>query len=159
MLQQLRKSTLEITDERVRLTNEVINGIRVIKFFAWEDLFNKKVSKVRRQELIQLFKTAVVRTTWVTANFAFPIMTALITFSLYVFVGDLLSRYGISVSYLFTTPEITVPYLGTIPSYSYFYEENFQLTAQKAFVSLNLFTKLEGPVLELIAVKKARKLH
>ena len=41
------KSAL-VTDQRVRIMNEVISGIRVIKMYAWENAFNKLISKLRR---------------------------------------------------------------------------------------------------------------
>ena len=33
------RTTLAFTDKRVRLITEVITGIRLLKFFAWEDRF------------------------------------------------------------------------------------------------------------------------
>ena len=41
------KSAL-VTDKRVRIMNEVISGIRVIKMYAWENAFNRLISKLRR---------------------------------------------------------------------------------------------------------------
>ncbi len=36
------------TDERVCIMNEVINGIRVIKMYAWEHVFKKVVNALRK---------------------------------------------------------------------------------------------------------------
>ena len=38
-------------DERVSLMNEILGGIRMIKFMAWERSFESRVHKVRRKEL------------------------------------------------------------------------------------------------------------
>ena len=38
---QIRR--LKFTDERVKLTNEMVQGMRVIKMYAWETAIGKKV--------------------------------------------------------------------------------------------------------------------
>ena len=37
-----------ITDNRIKVMNEVITGIRVIKMYAWEYAFSDVVNKIRR---------------------------------------------------------------------------------------------------------------
>jgi len=44
----LRMRTAEKTDERVRNMSEIISGIRVIKMFAWEELFEKMMNLCRK---------------------------------------------------------------------------------------------------------------
>lgn len=45
---RLRTKTAQLTDERIRMTNEIIAGIRIIKMYAWEKPFNKLVEQCRR---------------------------------------------------------------------------------------------------------------
>ena len=45
---KLRGETAKRTDERINIMNEIINGIKVIKMYAWERSFAKLIEKARR---------------------------------------------------------------------------------------------------------------
>nr|XP_014351311.1 PREDICTED: canalicular multispecific organic anion transporter 2 [Latimeria chalumnae] len=45
-------------DSRIKLMNEILNGIKVLKLYAWEPSFLKKVQEVRKNELKVLKKSA-----------------------------------------------------------------------------------------------------
>uniref|UniRef100_A0A673A0R2 Multidrug resistance-associated protein 1 n=1 Tax=Sphaeramia orbicularis TaxID=375764 RepID=A0A673A0R2_9TELE len=75
-------------DNRIKLMNEMLNGIKVLKLYAWELAFKDKVSEIREKELQVLKKAAYLGAistfTWVCA----PFLVALSTFSVYVMVDD-----------------------------------------------------------------------
>ncbi|XP_070538463.1 ATP-binding cassette sub-family C member 5-like isoform X2 [Ptychodera flava] len=50
LLGSLRVKTVRITDTRVRMVNEMVTCIKLIKMYAWEMPFVKKVAGIRRRE-------------------------------------------------------------------------------------------------------------
>ena len=55
---RFRRAILTFTDERVKLMNEIIVGIRVIKFYAWERPVLDRIRAVRAEELSRVKKLA-----------------------------------------------------------------------------------------------------
>lgn len=43
-----------ITDSRVRTMNEILNSIKLIKMYAWEDSFEKKIAGTVRTAVVFL---------------------------------------------------------------------------------------------------------
>jgi ABC-type multidrug transport system fused ATPase/permease subunit len=57
----LNRSMVKHTDERVRTTNEALQGIQSVKMFAWESNFAKTINQSRQQELSTLRRIAYLR--------------------------------------------------------------------------------------------------
>ncbi|XP_060028892.1 multidrug resistance-associated protein 1 isoform X2 [Erinaceus europaeus] len=74
-------------DNRIKLMNEILNGIKVLKLYAWELAFKDKVMNIRQEELKVLKKSAYLAAvgtfTWVCT----PFLVALSTFAVYVTVN------------------------------------------------------------------------
>ena len=48
-------------DNRSRLMNEVLNGMKVVKLYAWEKHFKQEVSDLRADEMSQLIKSTYLQ--------------------------------------------------------------------------------------------------
>nr|XP_050866832.1 multidrug resistance-associated protein 1 isoform X1 [Vespula vulgaris] len=73
-------------DERVKLMNEVLNGIKVLKLYAWEPSFEEQILHIRRKE-IQVLKEAA----YLNAGTSFiwscaPFLVSLVSFATYVLI-------------------------------------------------------------------------
>lgn len=53
-----RATKMRLTDLRIKLINEVLSGIRIIKYYAWEGAFVKKISNIRQEEVNVLMMIA-----------------------------------------------------------------------------------------------------
>ncbi|OAV89994.1 hypothetical protein PTTG_07453 [Puccinia triticina 1-1 BBBD Race 1] len=67
-------------DKRLGLATEVINNIKVVKFFAWESNFLQKMQVLREAELAVLFKRLLVTIGESTVSFSVPIFVSIVTF-------------------------------------------------------------------------------
>ena len=47
-------------DERMKLVNDMITGIRTIKAYAWENHYNRKVKHARDEQVKKLFCLNIV---------------------------------------------------------------------------------------------------
>ncbi|XP_075236428.1 ATP-binding cassette sub-family C member 4-like [Lycorma delicatula] len=92
------------TDERVRLTDEVIKGIQVLKMYAWEKPFSKLVMAVRKIELSLISKTTFLRGLFMTFNVTTTRISLVATLLAIILSGDHLTadRVFVITAYLGT---------------------------------------------------------
>nr|XP_058161659.1 ATP-binding cassette sub-family C member 8 isoform X9 [Dasypus novemcinctus] len=79
-LSQAQRSTLEYSNERLKQTNEMLRGIKLLKLYAWENIFRTRVETTRRKEMTSLRAFAVYTSISIFMNTAIPIAAVLITF-------------------------------------------------------------------------------
>nr|XP_051689946.1 ATP-binding cassette sub-family C member 8 isoform X1 [Oryctolagus cuniculus] len=79
-LSQAQRSTLEYSNERLKQTNEMLRGIKLLKLYAWENIFCARVELTRRKEMTSLKAFAVYTSISIFMNTAIPIAAVLITF-------------------------------------------------------------------------------
>ena len=49
-----------LKDQRIKVMNEVLNGIKVLKLYAWEIAFMRRIDEIRQKELKCIRKKAVI---------------------------------------------------------------------------------------------------
>jgi ATP-binding cassette subfamily C (CFTR/MRP) protein 1 len=49
-----------VKDQRIRMMNEILNGIRVLKLYAWEMAFIRSITHIREQELGYIRQKAII---------------------------------------------------------------------------------------------------
>jgi ATP-binding cassette subfamily C (CFTR/MRP) protein 1 len=85
----MRRRVLKFSDMRVKMMNEILTGIRIIKFYAWERPFGKEVSSVRGNEMDALTKLAyTVAVGFSIILLSTPIVQPVIVFVTYVNIED-----------------------------------------------------------------------
>ncbi|XP_053612777.1 multidrug resistance-associated protein 1 isoform X2 [Plodia interpunctella] len=77
----LQIKQMKYKDERVKLMNEVLNGIKVLKMYAWEPSFEDQVLKIRNKEMNVLKQTAYLNS---ATSFIWSCAPFLVTFVTYV---------------------------------------------------------------------------
>ncbi|XP_045924008.1 ATP-binding cassette sub-family C member 3 isoform X3 [Micropterus dolomieu] len=79
---------MQYKDSRIKLMSEILNGIKVLKLYAWENSFKDKVLAIRQKELNVLRKTAYLGALSTMAWTSAPFLVALTTFAVYVTVDE-----------------------------------------------------------------------
>ncbi|KAL9586159.1 MAG: hypothetical protein Q9212_001080 [Teloschistes hypoglaucus] len=81
-----QKNIMAATDARIHTTNEVLQNIRIIKYFAWEIRFGQIVNEKRRTELAALRKRYILYTAAATVWFGVPLLITVFSFMMYTLV-------------------------------------------------------------------------
>uniref|UniRef100_A0A8C7TZW6 ATP-binding cassette, sub-family C (CFTR/MRP), member 8 n=1 Tax=Oncorhynchus mykiss TaxID=8022 RepID=A0A8C7TZW6_ONCMY len=87
-LSQAQKSTLEYSSERLKKTNELLRGIKLLKLYAWEHIFCHSVEETRGKELTSLQAFALYTSISIFMNAAIPIAAVLTTFVVHVHISE-----------------------------------------------------------------------
>ena len=81
-----QKVVMSATDTRIHTINEVLQNIRIIKYFAWEQRFSAIVDEKRRVELQALRNKYILWTFAAGVWFGIPLVIAFFSFMLYTVV-------------------------------------------------------------------------
>ncbi|KAF9111885.1 hypothetical protein BGX27_004328 [Mortierella sp. AM989] len=87
-LAPIRKKASQFTDSRIRLTQEILQGIKVIKFFSWEPQFLEKLSDIRKRELHNIANLLYIRGAVAATSASLPVFASALSFILYGAIGN-----------------------------------------------------------------------
>lgn len=89
VVSKMRRKCLKHSDARVKMMNEILTGIRIIKFYAWERPFGREVAEIRGKEMDALTKMSyVVAVGFSIVLLSTPIVQPIIVFITYVNIQD-----------------------------------------------------------------------
>ncbi|CAD5111037.1 DgyrCDS388 [Dimorphilus gyrociliatus] len=95
---RLSNDMMNHKDARVKLMSEILHGIRIIKFYAWEDIFSDKINNLRSKELKSLkgrkYLDAFCVYFWATT----PVLISILTFTTYAISGHELTAARVFTS-------------------------------------------------------------
>ena len=77
------KKAQQFTDERLKIVSESFQGIQLVKCYSWEEAFRAKLTRLREQELSELFGYSLIRAFNSFLISAIPVLVAVISFSVY----------------------------------------------------------------------------
>jgi ABC-type multidrug transport system fused ATPase/permease subunit len=86
-----RERMVKYTDSRVKVTNEILQGIRVIKYYAWELPMKEKVTEIRNKEVKHLIQYQGYLLLNNILAFIGPSLVSFAMFLCYVMLGNTLT--------------------------------------------------------------------
>jgi hypothetical protein len=73
-----------VKDQRIRMMNEILNGIRVLKLYAWEMAFIRSITHIREQELGYIRQKAIISAVSSILSTFTPILVSMRMFLFFV---------------------------------------------------------------------------
>ncbi|KAF9139964.1 hypothetical protein BGX30_007218 [Mortierella sp. GBA39] len=83
----LEEDRLKATDERVRLSTEILSSIKIVKLYGWEAAFKSKILEARRAELNVLKKMGALEAVMSLVFASTSTIVTFVTFATYVTLG------------------------------------------------------------------------
>lgn len=112
---KLRVAKMIHTDFRVKLMNEILNGIRIIKYYAWENAFVQKINHIRKKEVGILSKSGYIfAVVFGAIMIGAPQIQTILIFFTYISLGNTLDAATafttLTLFGLMTSPFIFLPF-------------------------------------------------
>ncbi|XP_014552272.1 hypothetical protein COCVIDRAFT_30305 [Bipolaris victoriae FI3] len=73
----------KITDQRVSLTQEILQGVRFVKYFGWETSFLERIQAIRKKEIHGIQILLTIRNAVLAVGMSMPVFASMISFITY----------------------------------------------------------------------------
>ncbi|KAJ3325674.1 Multidrug resistance-associated protein 4 [Boothiomyces sp. JEL0866] len=87
LFKSLRRITVKFRDERIKTISNMLAGIMVVKLYAWEIPFIKKINEYRDSEMANIWRAAILKGINQALSFASPGLINMITFTTFYLAG------------------------------------------------------------------------
>jgi len=84
----IRKSLMKYADRRSKMINEYFTGIKIIKYYAWEDMVTKNIADNRAKESVKIVDTFSLRALIELILNSVPMLIAVTVFGIYIGTGN-----------------------------------------------------------------------
>jgi ABC-type multidrug transport system fused ATPase/permease subunit len=90
-MKSLQKQMSSVRDERIKVSNEVLSGMKVIKLQAWENEYKKRIEDIRERELSTFRKYVISQALAGALYTTIPLAVGICTFTAYIASGHTLT--------------------------------------------------------------------
>lgn len=87
----MRRRVNKVTDSRVSMMREILQSMKVIKFYSWEEAYRESVTSIRNREMKKVKKMLVLRNVLNSVFVAAPTFAGLLSFIVMSKVGHFLN--------------------------------------------------------------------
>ncbi|KAH8700278.1 putative ABC multidrug transporter [Talaromyces proteolyticus] len=78
-----RKAINKFTDQRVSLTQEILQSVRFVKFFGWESSFLERLKEIRKREILAIQILLAIRNAVLCISMSLPTFASMLSFITY----------------------------------------------------------------------------
>jgi len=117
LLARRRTAMNKITDKRIALTQEILTGVRFVKYFGWEESLLSRLQELRSQEIRAVQFLLSVRSGVMAVGMSLPIFASMLAFVTYSLTDNSLDPANVFSSLaLFNTLRLPLNLLPTVIS-------------------------------------------
>ncbi|KAG8995316.1 hypothetical protein FRB94_009288 [Tulasnella sp. JGI-2019a] len=84
---KVRGQSMKHTDERASILQELLGGMRIIKYFCYERPFLGRIQKVRKQELVGIWWISIIKAANMATALSVPVLASVLAFVVYSLSG------------------------------------------------------------------------
>ncbi|XP_004625600.2 canalicular multispecific organic anion transporter 1 [Octodon degus] len=85
---RIQVKNMKNKDKRLKIMNEILSGIKILKYFAWEPSFKERITNIRKKELKNLLFFGQLQCVIIFVLQLAPVLVSVTTFSVYVLVDS-----------------------------------------------------------------------